>query len=218
MPVFNVDKSPLMGIWKISEPWQELFDSLTGREAYHSGLNEIRSDRRKQEWLAVRLLLQHLSGKEALIRYRKNGAPFLPDSKYHISISHTQGYAALLLSKNPNPGIDIEYHSERAWRLRKKYMNESELAFITSLCDHKNSGNALTANETETATICWCAKETACKALGDTGVDFAEHFRIKPFNPSKEGILLLKEKRTEQKLNFKINYRVTEDFILTWKE
>lgn len=97
-------------------------------------------------------------------------------------------------------------------------MNESELAFIMALVDHKSMGNALTANITETATICWCAKETAYKALGETEVDFAEHLCIEPFNPSEEGVLLLKEKRTKQKLNFNINYRVTKDFILTWKE
>jgi phosphopantetheinyl transferase len=218
MPVLNIYESPLMGIWKMSESWQELFDSLTDREDYRSDLNNIQSDKRKQEWLTVRLLLRHLSGKEAFIRYRKNGAPFLPDSKYHISISHTQGFAALLLSKKPNLGIDIEYRSGRAWRLHKKYMNESESTFVTSLCDNKNIGNTLTATVTEIATIYWCAKETACKALGKTKVNFAEHLCIEPFQPSKEGVLLLKEKRTEQKLNLLINYRVTEDFILTWKE
>ena len=218
MPLLNIYTSPLMGIWKINESWQELLNSLANKEVYLPDLHKIQSDKRKQEWLTVRLLLQHLSGKDALIRYHKNGAPFLPDSKYHISISHTRGFAALLLTGETNPGIDIEYHSERAWRLHKKYMNESEATFIRSLSDRKSTENPLTVSVTETATIYWCAKETAYKALGETEVDFAEHFCIEPFNPSKEGILILKEKRTKQQLNFNINYRVTEDFILTWKE
>lgn len=214
MPVSNIYKFPLLGIWKISESWQELFGLLINKDAYYPELVKIQSEKRKQEWLAVRLLLQHLSGGDISIRYHKNGAPFLPDSKYRISISHTQGFAAVLLSKNSKPGIDIEYHSERAWRLRKKYMNETELAFITSLCDHKNAGNKTMADAMEAATICWCAKETAYKVLGETEVDFAGHLCIEPFSPAKKGVLILNERRTEQKLSFKINYQITKDFIL----
>ena len=214
MPVLNTYKSPLLGIWKISESWQILFDLLINKETYYPDLEKIQSEKRKQEWLAARLLLQHLTDGDTPIRYHKNGAPFLPDSEYRISISHTQGFAAVLLSKSSNPGIDIEYHSERAWRLRKKYMNEGELTFITSLCDHKNTANKTMADATEIATLCWCAKETAYKALGETAVDFAKHLCIEPFSPAKEGILMLNERRTKQKLSFKIDYQITKDFIL----
>jgi phosphopantetheinyl transferase len=204
-----------MGLWKISESWRELFDLLINKEAYYPDLQQIQADGRKQEWLATRLLLQHLSGREMHISYQKNGAPFLPDSEYHISISHTRGFAAVLLSKNPHPGIDIEYHSERAWKLREKYMHEDELAFIRSLGDHTHKEGLPTAKAAETATLYWCAKETAYKALGETAVDFSEHLCIEPFEPLKEGVLLLHERRTEQKRSFSINYRITEDFILT---
>jgi phosphopantetheinyl transferase len=216
-----------MGIWKICESWQEMLESLINKGVCCSGLDKIQSDKRKQEWLAVRLLLQHLSGSEAHIRYRENGAPFLSGLIYNISISHTTGFAAIILSKNPNPGIDMEYHSARAWKLREKYMNGNELNMITSLCDTETAGNddanGATA-DTETAavqkiaTLCWCAKETAFKALGETGVDFAEHFHIEPFRFLKEGFLMLKEKRTKENQRFRINYQVTEDYILTWKE
>ncbi|MDR1116324.1 MAG: 4'-phosphopantetheinyl transferase superfamily protein [Tannerella sp.] len=200
-----------MGIWEISESWQELFDSLINKDVYYSEMNKIQSDKRKQEWLAVRLLLQHLSGSETYIRYRENGAPFLSGNTYNISISHTKGFAAIILSENTNPGIDIEYHSERAWRLRKKYMNEDELKFIAPLFDNQKATD-------EIATICWCAKETAFKALGETDVDFAEHLHVEPFRLSKEGFLMLKEKRTGQNQRFRINYQVTESYLLTWKE
>jgi 4'-phosphopantetheinyl transferase EntD len=94
-------------------------------------------------------------------------------------------------------------------------MHEDELAFICSSGDHNDKGKLPVAKATEIATLCWCAKETAYKALGETAVDFSEHFCIEPFEPLKEGILLLHEKRTEQKRRFSITYRITEDFILT---
>ncbi|MDR2680972.1 MAG: 4'-phosphopantetheinyl transferase superfamily protein [Tannerella sp.] len=219
MPVLYKYEKPLMGIWKIGESWQEMFEALVNKEVYCSGLNRIQSDSRKQEWLAVRLLLQHLAGSETHIRYRENGAPFLSGSVYNISISHTKGFAAIILSENPNPGIDMEYHSVRAWKLRKKYMNGNELDMMTSLCDsEKPDSNEANGAARKMATLCWCAKETAFKALGETDVDFAGHLHIEPFHFSKEGFLTLKENRTEENRRFRINYQVTEDYILTWKE
>ncbi|MDR1379949.1 MAG: 4'-phosphopantetheinyl transferase superfamily protein [Tannerella sp.] len=211
MPLLHKYESPRMGIWKITESWEELLESLVNKDVYYSGMMEISSGNRRREWLAVRLLLQHLSGHEARIGYRGNGSPFLPGSACNISISHTKGFAAILLSENKNPGIDMEYRSERAWKLRGKYMNENEWNRMMSLPDNGNVATAI-------ATVCWCAKETAFKILGETGVDFSEHLCVEPFGFSEEGFLLLEEKYTERHQRFRINYRVTGEYILTWKE
>jgi phosphopantetheinyl transferase len=199
-----------MGIWRITESWQELLELLINKDVYYSGVMKISSGKRKQEWLAVRLLLQHLSGSDAYIEYRENGAPFLSGSACHISISHTKGFAVIILSENKNPGVDMEYRSERAWKLRKKYMSEIEWNMIMSL-------NA-DVDAVAIASICWCAKETAFKILGETGVDFSEHLHIEPFGFSTEGSLILEERRTEQRQRFRINYQVTDEYILTWKD
>jgi phosphopantetheinyl transferase len=211
MPLLNKYETPLTGIWRITESWQELLESLADKDVYYSDVMRMPSDKRKQEWLAVRLLLQHLSGSSVRIEYRENGAPYLSGSACNISLSHTKGFAAIILSKNKNPGIDVEYRSIRAWRLYKKYMNENEWKMITPTTD-------TSTNIADIATICWCAKETAYKALGATCVDFSEHFSIEPFGFSKEGSLILKEKRTEQCRRFMINYRIADEYILTWKE
>ncbi|MDR2774654.1 MAG: 4'-phosphopantetheinyl transferase superfamily protein [Tannerella sp.] len=242
MPLLNIYETPRIGIWEITEPWQELFDSLTDKDVYCSDVMKISSDKRKQEWLAVRLLLQHLSGSDIHIKYRENGAPCLPGSTCNISLSHTKGFAAIILSENKNPGIDIEYRSVRAWKLYKKYMNENERKTIIPASDTSGDSIAATAaamgtaggatvntamagtavntavSVADIATICWCAKETAFKALGATGVDFSEHFCIENFNFSTEGFLFLKEKYTEQYQRLKINYRIADEYILTWKE
>jgi phosphopantetheinyl transferase len=225
MPLFNLYETPLIGVWKIAESWQELFDSLTNKDVYYSDVMKMSSDKRKQEWLAVRLLLQHLSGSDAHIRYRGNGTPYLSGNACNISISHTNGFAAIILSKNKNPGIDVEYRSVRAWRLHKKYMDESEWKTILPTADTDNADRVVATAATDMAiraadiaTICWCAKETAFKALGATDVDFSEHFNIENFSFSKKGTLFLKEKRTEQCQRFKIHYQISDEYILTWKE
>ena len=201
-----------MGIWEITEPWQEMLKSFQDKPC---DIDDIQSDKRKQERLAVRLALKHLAGSEMNINYTENGAPVLQNSPYSISISHTTGYAAVILSKKPYPGIDIEYRSERAWKLRTKYLGENELEMFAS--SEKLQDDDKLPEKADHATICWCAKETAFKALQQTEVDFIKHLHIEPFTLSKSGILKLKETKTPQLQTFDINFEVTENYIITWK-
>ena len=233
MPVIYIQKSPLVGIWKIEELWQDMLESFPKNDVYMHDVHNINSNKRKQEWLSVRLLLKQLAGPDALIDYHENGAPTLKNNPYHISISHTTGFAAIILSKNENPGIDIEYNSARAWRLREKYLGEKELEMLNSLNSFEQTGekevfvsphsieqagdNELT-NSNKLATLCWCAKETAYKALQQTEVDFIDHLHILPFAFSAKGCFFLKETKTPMQQVFNINYQVNEDFIITWKE
>ena len=243
MPIILTQKSPQIGIWKISEPWQNMLEFFKGNELYLREIINIRSDKRKQEWLAIRLLLQHLCGEEAYIAYHENGAPLLQNSIYNISISHTKGFATIILSENDNPAIDIEHHSERAWKLREKYLGSNELALFSSLINKedaindaiKNRGkcssserrdcenaiqntNSHQSKHKELATVCWCAKETAYKAMKQTEVDFIRHLHILPFELSENGILLLKETKTPLQQTFYINYQINEDYIIAWKD
>ena len=221
MPILFTQKSPTIGIWKMEESWQEMLTSLqennvySRNDAWNRDINNIKSDKRKQEWLAVRLLLKHLAGPEAYIEYRENGSPVLKNSPYNISISHTTGFAAVILSKKEDPGIDIEYNDGRAWKLREKYLGEKELKAFDSLNDHRSTNSGM---QEKLATICWCAKETAYKALQRTEVDFINHLHILPFSLSDNGSFYLKETKTPIQQIFSINYQITEDYTITWKE
>ena len=122
MPLLMKHTGPLWGIWKIEEPSEVLFALLQNRKEYLPQLELIRTEQRRREWLASRVLLQELTGGSALIAYHPNGAPYLSGSSLHISISHTKGYAAVLLQDHPAAGIDIEYRSERVSRIRSRFM------------------------------------------------------------------------------------------------
>ena len=121
---------PLWGIWKIEESSEVLLSLLRNREEYLPQLELIRTEQRRREWLACRVLLQELTGGPVCVAYRPNGAPYLSGSSLHISISHTKGYAAVLLQNRPAAGIDIEYHSGRVSRIRSRFMNPEEEAGI----------------------------------------------------------------------------------------
>ena len=203
MPLLMKHTGPLWGIWKIEEPSEVLLALLQNRKEYLPQLELIRTEQRRREWLASRVLLQELTGGSALIAYHPNGAPYLSGSSLHISISHTKGYAAVLLQDHPAAGIDIEYRSERVSRIRSRFMNTEEEAGIDK------------EYETEHLLLHWCAKETLFKMVGYEEVDFLRHLHVCPFPYAEKGSFTVYETRTGERTVYRLNYLVTPDFVLT---
>ena len=209
MPLLQKQISPLWGIWKIEESWEELFHQFEQTDSFLPFLNKSKSESRKAELLAIRLLLKELTGKETVVSYLDNGAPYLPDSPYHISISHTKGFAAVILSPEKPVGIDIEYISERVHRIKSRFMREDELTLFEK---------QLTTND---LLICWSAKETAFKMTAQKTADLQKDIQIigfKPFQNSENGTLTAREYLTPQSSVFQINYMITPDFVVTYSE
>lgn len=206
MPLLLKQTSPLLGIWKIEESSDELLSRLRNREFYLPAFESIRTEHRRQEWLASRKLLEEIVGDFCRINYGISGAPFLEDSPLHISISHTKGYAALLVQEQPAAGIDIEYRSDRILKIRKRFMNSEEEAAIDM------------EHEVEHLLIHWCAKETLFKMIGQEDVDFCRHLHVYPFPFAEEGTFTVYETRTEQAARYDLSYRVTPEFVLTWSQ
>lgn len=201
MPLLLKQLNPLRGVWKIEESPDSLLALLEKKENYLPFLESVRTERRKQEWLAVRVLLKELLGIETTIAYRENGSPYLPDSSLSVSISHTNGFAAVLLQEGDYAGIDIEYYSDRVLKLYNRFLNIEEISSI----DKDNELNYLL--------VCWTAKECLFKMLGEENVDFRTQLHVLPFSYKEEGILTVKETRTAEQRTFSLHYQVTPDFI-----
>jgi phosphopantetheinyl transferase len=209
MPLLQKHASPLWGIWKIEECWEELLSRFERPEMYLPFLNQFKSEKRKAEWLSVRLLLKELLETETAIAYRDTGAPYLPDSSFHISISHTKGFAAVLLSPDKSVGIDIEYCTERIQRVKSRFLRKDEFALLP-----KNPS-------TNELLVCWSAKETAFKMTEQQTADMQEDIHIIDFKPSRQGnsgTLTVRENLTPQSSVFHINYLITSDFVVTHSE
>lgn len=203
MPLLFKHIDPLWGVWKTDESVDELLDRLANKEVYEPFLQNIRTENRKKEWLAVRVLLKELLCEETPIAYHANGAPYLPEKDLHISISHTKGYVAVILSPSHPGGIDIEYKGDRIIKVRDRFLSEEENACIDPL------------HEKEHLLIHWCAKETLFKMIGQENVDFIEHLHIAPFSYKERGSLAASESRSEQGASFILQYFVFNDFIVT---
>lgn len=199
-----VDKHSVMGIWKITETRDELFNmlSLTNQEKAQQYLSNIRSSRRTLEWLSSRLLLQLLIGDDKTIEHTDQGQPFLSDKSFHISISHSKDYAVVLLHKYKKVGVDIENYSNRILKIENRFISEDEYIDPSNRMLH--------------LILHWCAKETMYKLMNSTEIVFKTHLHIHPFQIKDTGVMDAYEIFTECKSTFKINYEVNSDFILSW--
>ncbi|MBQ8674404.1 MAG: 4'-phosphopantetheinyl transferase superfamily protein [Bacteroides sp.] len=158
---------------------------------------------RRREWLTVRLLLSHMLGEEKRIAYLPSGKPYLADTPLHIGISHTKGFAAVILASRP-VAVDIEQYGPKVCRVASRFMHSAEKAYPWK------------GDETWSLLLHWSAKETLFKAMDVEEVDFKEHLRIRPFLPQEEGCISACEYKTEQKRHFAVRYLLRPDFVLTY--
>lgn len=202
MPLVSIHSKPHWGLWKIEESSDQLLSMMENGEVYHAELINMHNEHRRQEWLAVRLLLQHLLGRFTRIAYHDNGAPFLPSESFQISISHTKGYVAVIVS-NQQVGIDIEYRSDRILKVRSHFMTKEEDAAIDS------------EHEKDHLLIYWCAKETLYKMVGSAKAGFAD-LHVCPFAFATEGNIFVYETCTPYRQKFPLSFQVTDDYVLTY--
>lgn len=208
MPLFQQysDPSCRWVIWRIDESLDELLAQLPGRAGFEPSLAACGSARRRLERTAVRVLLSRLLGGPVSVGYRSDGKPLLeshPDTD--LSISHTDGYAAVILgAPGLRVGIDIERYSTRIRRLRSRIVSAAEQVVPWQ------------GDDTWSLLLHWSAKEVLFKCMGQREVDFLEHLHIHPFHPAPEGRFSAWETRTGQPQHYDICYRLHPDYVLTW--
>ncbi len=193
-------------VQKIEKSSEELFSLLEKKEWYLSDLQQLNTEKRKQEWLLARILIKQLCGEEKKILYTSSGKPYLEDKSFQISISHTKNYVAVIADKENSVGIDIEYISERVKKIRSRFMSLSE---ENNLCKEL---------EIEHLLLHWSAKETLFKIIDEEDIDFREHLHIRPFIPQKNIFSSFDafESRTPPGNSYKINYLITDNYVLTF--
>ena len=123
------------------------------------------------EWLACRVVIQQLIEAKG-VHYRglqkdEYGKPFLIDLPWHISLSHTSGWAAAAVHQSRPIGIDIEPIREQFRRVVPRVLSTDEIAHA--------------ADDPNRLAIYWCAKEALYKLYGKRQLTFPQHLHIDPF-------------------------------------
>lgn len=194
-----------LGLWQMDESVEQLFSQYPHLQAYRSMMEEkYKNDGRKLEFLAIRALMYEMlkangASKGLLshagdITHNEAGKPLFRG--YHISITHTKGYAALIFSKARVVAVDIEHFSDRVERIAGKFLRKDEKAEgLDSLLVH------------------WCAKETVFKLFSEDNLQF-EDMRVQPFDTMADwacDVENLKRKRTAH-----VDFELTMEFVLTY--
>ena len=163
----------------------------------------FRNDRRRKEWLTVRILLRELLGKDVEICYRDTGKPYLKDSSFCISITHTIGYVGIRLASHP-VALDMEYKSKRVLNIVDRFVSPREKDFI-------NTDDPVTG-----ALILWSAKETLFKLFDFQDVQFDKHLIISRLNPGTSGHFRGTVNKDGFKADVKLCFEVYGDLILVY--
>lgn len=196
----KISSSSTLAIWKMEESEEEL-RQLFGNQPL-TFLENIKSQKRRLELLSVRILIKTVCGENVNLIYDELGKPKLENSEFFISVSHTDGYAAILLSKNKFVGVDIEFRSTRVLRVKEKFLSENEMLKFRNLAD-------------ENFEILWCAKECVFKCLPRTDVDFQE-IDLQDFTAQKNSIF--KAEIARLNLEFLVHFEQNSQFTLAWAE
>ena len=194
-----------LGLWQMDESPEQLFDLYPHLLPYRSSLDDkYKNDGRKFEFLAIRALMYEMlrvnGASKGLLShagdFTHNGQGKPLFRGYHVSISHTKGYAALILSKKSEVAVDIEYMSDRVERIASKFLRKDERA-----------------DSLDAKLVHWCAKETVFKLFSEENLLF-EDMRVKPFDTMADwacDVENLKSGKTAR-----VDFELAMDFVLTY--
>ena len=192
-------------VWKMEESLEVLLALLPDarRVFCEQDLNRFVSERRKMEWLSVRVLLYAMLQEDKEIGYSPEGKPYLTDHSFFISISHTKGYVAVMLASFTPAGIDIEQYGQRVKRVYDRFIRSDERV------------EPYQGDETWSMLLHWSAKETIFKSMENADADLRK-LCLSHFIPQSEGGFQVREYATERQQLFTVGYRICPDFVLTW--
>ncbi len=189
-----------IAVWEIEEETLELFERIELTAVEKQEVSKM-SVQRKKEWVAARWLIHKLSGRTQRGKCLKDeyGKPYLENSPFNISISHSQDKVAVIAAPY-HVGIDIQKLVDKMRRLSVKFLSDTEAKWKCNLKDLH---------------VIWGAKEAMYKAWGKKGIDFKQDMEVEQFSwehnrIETEGSL----SKGSVSMRFSITAQQVEDFIL----
>jgi 4'-phosphopantetheinyl transferase len=200
----QIDSDTEFALWKIEEKAEDLYKQLQLNEHEKAYVEQLKLGKRHLHWLGVRVLLRTMLNTSEYIdcKIDMHGKPYLVTIPYHISLSHSFEYAAVMISKTRPVGIDIEQIREKVDRIAYKFMQPEEMAFISE------------ANKIDQLYACWCAKEAVYKCFGQKEVSFANHISLEPFNFVQAGQVNAHLNKGFIDLDYRVDYLKYEDYMI----
>jgi 4'-phosphopantetheinyl transferase len=200
----QVDADTEFALWRIEEDVDTLYRQLQLNEQEKAYVEQLANGKRHLHWLGTRVLLRTMLNTDEYIdcQIDSHGKPYLVNLPYHISLSHSFDYAAVMISKSRPVGIDIEQIKQKVERIAPKFLSVEERATIS------------TQNKIEHLYVCWCAKEAVYKCYGQKEVSFLDNIALLPFNFATEGSLEANLHKGNINLDYRVAYLQYEDYMI----
>jgi 4'-phosphopantetheinyl transferase len=200
----QVDDDTEFALWKIEEQAEELYSQLQLDDDEKKHIEKLSNSKRHLHWLGTRVLLRQMLNTSEYIdcKVDAHGKPYLVSLPYHISLSHSFDYAAVMISRKSPVGIDIEQIKQKVERIATKFMRPEEMAFLTR------------EQKIQQLYVCWCAKEAVYKCHGQKEVSFADNIFLQPFHLAQTGGVEARLKKDEIDLRYEVEYMQYEDYMI----
>ncbi len=192
-----------LAIWKMEEELSDLINQSSLSENDLTKLNSFTHIARKKEWICIRLLLKKLNCKQP-ISYQESGKPFLENPSVHISISHSKGFAGIIISEQCTVGIDLERIHPRIEKIANKFVSREEEKFLTG------------KNRVEKLFVIWGAKEVLFKMNSIGELIFKEHLLVMPFDFNASGGVKASVLKKNFHKNYSLHYNLLDDLLITY--
>ena len=189
-------------VWELTETVETLLEHLNLNETDKNAFDKIVSVKRKLEYLGIRVALKTVLGKEIEIEYDSEGKPHLTDNSYHISVSHSNKWIAVMTHPTRMVGIDIECPTDKILKIYNRFLSLQEQK---ELSDGKDIRQLLLA---------WSAKEALYKIIGKEAIDFATQLRIFSFEVKPSGEI--KGQHVPSESDYRLFYQQNEQYTLVY--
>lgn len=198
----------MIGLWHMTEQIEDY------KELFAEACSKFSSMSRRREYVCVRLLLRAMTGSGASIRYEESGRPRLTDGR-HISISHTRGLCAVIISEEHDVAIDIEVISDRVMKIKDRFLTDEELTGIYRGAGECRSVSLWSPAQSSgghkgTPLLLWCAKETIYKLFPNDRLSFSD---IITQTIESSHLRVLNKKRG---VEVTVHYVVLSDVVMTY--
>lgn len=196
MPLYKtltVNSGTKAYIWKVIESEQDLSGPVDLTQHCHDRFIGMKSGLHRRAFLSIRHLMKVAGYEDKDLFYDEFGKPHLTDGN-HISITHSNQFTGIIVSKLHEVGIDIEKRRDKILKIAHKF---------TPIEEYKTLANEDAI--IRKLTIVWGAKESLYKIYAQPGLSFLQHIDVKDFSFEDENTtaeILYDGKRTEYEISF----------------
>ncbi len=194
--VENIAPDVYLGMWNITESVDDFLLRCGNAAVLEIIIAGYTSEQRRREVLAVRMLLDEMIGTNVDLLHDESGCPYLSNGM-NIGISHTKGFASVIVSPGRKVAVDVEYMSERVRKVAARMLRTDESAdTLLGLLLH------------------WCVKETLYKLYSDEHLALKDMQVLSVEGDNTRGIVKAKNVKRSETLD--VFYRVFDNKVLTY--